>query len=75
MTFKASWLQATWWKKNASTPPAVFHPGEDGSFSGGGNWSLIQLSGIIIPDSALPVELQGAGVFGGVNPFTPELYR
>ncbi|REK12859.1 MAG: hypothetical protein DWQ40_10415 [Actinobacteria bacterium] len=71
--FKATWLQATWWKKGGTIK--AFHPGEAGSFSAGGNWSLIQLSGIVIPDSSLPVELRGASPVGGVNPFSPELYR
>jgi hypothetical protein len=72
--FKATWLQATWWKKGGTV--TVFHPGEPGSFSGGGSWSLIQLSGLIVPDAALPSELRGTpGPGGGVNPFQPELYR
>ena len=71
--FKATWLQGTWWKKGGTIN--VFHPGEAGSFSAGGNWSLIQLSGIVIPDRALPVDLRGASPTGGVSPFKPELYR
>ncbi len=71
--FKATWLQATWWKKGGTK--TVFHPGESGTFSAGGNWSLIQLSGIVIPDRALPVELRGTSAGGGVNPFEPELFR
>lgn len=73
LRFKATWIQATWWKKGGTT--TVFHPGEAGTFTAGGNWSLIQLSGIVIPDSTLPIELRGASPMGGVNPFTPELYR
>jgi hypothetical protein len=72
--FKATWLQATWWKKGSTT--TVFHPGEAGTFSGSGNWSLIQLSGIIIPDNALPTDLRGTpGPSGGLSPFVPELFR
>lgn len=33
-TLKASWLQATWRRKNAATDPTVFHPGEEGTFTG-----------------------------------------
>ena len=72
--FKAAWIQATWWKKGGTV--TVFHPGEPGSFTGGGSWSLIQLSGLIVPDAALPSELRGnPPPGGGVNPFQPELYR
>ena len=72
--FKATWLQATWWKKGGTTD--VFHPGEPATFLPGGSWKLIQLSAIIIPDSALPSELRGnPPPGGGVNPFTPELFR
>ncbi|MGI9611114.1 MAG: hypothetical protein ACR2NL_12545, partial [Acidimicrobiia bacterium] len=72
--FKAAFIQATWWKKGNSTN--AFHPGEDGTFNQGGNWSLIQLSGIVIPDNTLPSSLRGnPPPGGGVNPFTPELFR
>jgi hypothetical protein len=72
--FKATWLQTTWWKKGTTT--VAFNPGESGTFSGGGNHALIQLSGIIIPDAALPNVLRGnPPPGGGVNPFKPELYR
>jgi hypothetical protein len=72
--FKATWLQATRWRKGGTT--TVFHPGEPGSFTEGGNWSLVQLSGILIPDASLPTELKGhPPPAGGVNPFEPELYR
>jgi hypothetical protein len=53
----------------------VFHPGEPGSFTGG-NRSLIQLSGLVVPDATLPSGLRGnPPLGGGVNPFEPELYR
>ena len=71
--FKATWLQATWWKKGGTID--VFHPGEAGSFPSSGNWSLIQLSGIVIPDTTLPTELRGAAASGGINPYVTELYR
>lgn len=72
-SFKATWLQATWWKKGGTID--VFHPGEPGTFPSGGSWSLIQLSGIVFPDAALPVELRGTSVGGGINPFQPELFK
>lgn len=72
--FKATWIQATWWKKGNTVN--VFHPGEPGSFNAGGNWHLIQLSGLVIPDSTLPASLRGDPLpLGGLNPFVPELYR
>jgi hypothetical protein len=74
LRFKATWLQTTWWKRGGTT--TAFNPGESGSFIAGGNWALIQLSGIVIPDPALPVDLRGTpGPAGGLNPFLPELYR
>lgn len=72
--FKATWIQATWWKKGNTV--AVFHPGEAGTFNQSGNWHLIQLSGIVIPDAALPPSLRGSPPpGGGVNPFEAQLYR
>lgn len=72
--FKATWLQATWWKKGNTTN--AFHPGEPGTFSQTGNWEPIQLSAIIIPDAALPLALRGEHQApGGVEPFLPELFR
>jgi hypothetical protein len=74
LRFKATWLQATWWRKGGTT--TVFHPGEPGSFTGGGNWSLVQLSGILIPEEALPAGLVGnPPSAGGTNPFEPQLFR
>ena len=74
LRFKATWLQATWWKRGTTT--TVFHPGEAGSFVAGGNWDLIQISGMVLPDLALPIPLRGTpGPGGGLNPFIPELYR
>lgn len=77
LRFKSTWLQATWWKRNA-TDIRVFHPGEGGpsDFTTGGNWDLIQISGMVLPDRALPIPLRGTpGPGGGLNPFIPELYR
>jgi hypothetical protein len=72
--FKATWIQALWWKKNAVTID-VFHPGEGGPFPGGG-YNMIQLSGIIVPDASLPSPLRGdPPPDGGLNPFEPELFR
>lgn len=72
--FKATWLQATWWRKGGTT--TMFNPGEAGTFSAGGNWSMVQLSGILIPDGALPVDLRGTpGPSGGLDPYIPELFR
>jgi hypothetical protein len=73
-TFRATWLQGTWWKKGNKV--TVFHPGEPGKFTAGGKWRLIQVSGIIIPDASLPGVLRGkTPPGGGVNPFEPELFR
>ena len=74
LRFKSTWLQTTWWKKGGTVTP--FSPGEPGVFVVGGNWALIQLSGIVIPDPSLPFDLRGTpGPGGGLNPFIPELYR
>ena len=74
LRFKATWLQTTWWRKGASTE--AFNPGEAGTFTAGGNWHLVQLSGLVIPDATLAPELRGTpGPSGGLNPFIPELWR
>jgi hypothetical protein len=74
LRFKSTWLQATWWKKGGTV--TVFHPGEVGIFSAGGGWALIQVSGMVLPDRALPIPLRGTpGPAGGLSPFIPELYR
>ena len=74
LRFKATWLQATWWKKGGTT--TMFNPGEAGTFTAGGNWSLVQLSGLLIPDAALPADLRGIpGPNGGLDPYVPELFR
>lgn len=73
LRFKATWLQATWWRRGSTT--TMFNPGESGSFSGS-NYSLVQLSGLIVPDDALPAPLRGfPGPGGGLDPYLPELYR
>ena len=72
--FKATWLQGTWWKKGGTT--TVFNPGEAGTFTAAGNWTLLQLSALLIPDGALPADLRGTpGPSGGLNPYIPELFR
>jgi hypothetical protein len=72
--FKATWLQALWWKKSA-TQIDVFHPGEGGTFPGN-NYDIIQLSGLVVPDISLPTALRGdPPPGGGLNPFEPELFR
>jgi hypothetical protein len=54
----------------------MFNPGEAGTFNAGGNWSLVQLSGLLIPDEALPLDLRGTpGPSGGLDPYIPELFR
>jgi hypothetical protein len=76
LRFKATWLQGTWWKSGGTI--STFHLGEGGAsdFTAGGNWSLIQISGMVMPDLALPIPLRGTpGPSGGLSPFIPELYR
>ena len=71
-TFRATYLQTTWWKKGGTTTP--FNPGEPtGSFTG--NAQLRQLSGFLLPDNTLPIELRGSSVGQPINPYIPELYR
>jgi hypothetical protein len=73
-SFRSTWLQATWWKKGGTI--TMFNPGEAGTFTAGGNWALVQLSGLLIPDGALPVDLRGTpGPSGGLDPYIPELFR
>ena len=82
--FKSTWLQGTWWKKGANW--IEFHPGEDctdgnGTFlpdciGTGGGWAMKQLTGLVVPDAALPYELRGDPPPGsGLDPYTIELYR
>lgn len=72
--FKATWLQATWWRRGGTVQ--VYHPGEGGNFSQSGNWKMEQLSAMVIPDNALPQSLRGdPPPSGGVNPFEAQLYR
>jgi hypothetical protein len=74
LRFKATWFQATWWRKGGTT--TAFHPGEQGTFSASGNWSLVQISGILLPNETLPGDLRGGpAAGGGLNPFRPELFR
>ncbi|HEY7582346.1 MAG TPA: hypothetical protein VIB78_01825 [Acidimicrobiia bacterium] len=72
--FKATFLQTLWLKKGNNV--SEFNPGEQFTSPGNGNVSLFQLSGLNIPDQALPEDLRGTpGPTGGLNPFIPELYR
>ena len=75
--FKAAWVQTLWFEKQGS--PYEFDPGEQFNAppgQGNGNTSISQLSGLVVPDQALPIPLRGTpGPAGGLNPFTPELYR
>jgi hypothetical protein len=71
--FKAVYLQGLWFKKGNNW--IEFQPGENCS-CGGNGYSLKQLSGLILPDAALPKELRGdPPPFGGLNPYTAELFR
>lgn len=82
--FRAMWIQGTWWKRNA-TDIKVFHPGEPcadattlvAASCSAANHALIQLSGFILPDDALPSDLRGDPPpwANGLNPFRPYLYR
>lgn len=70
--FRATYVQTTWWKKGGTTTP--FSPGEPtGTFTG--NAQLRQLSGFLLPDNTLPIELRGSAVGQPINPYIPELYR
>jgi hypothetical protein len=74
LRFKAIWIQTTWWKKGNNVSP--FNPGEPFTSPGNGKVSLYQLSGFVIPDTALPEALRGnPPPSGGVNPYTAELFR
>lgn len=76
--FRTVWLQGTWWKQGNNW--SAFHPGEGCDTTGGGscasNETMLQLSGLVIPDLALPLELRGnPPPFGNINPFKPLLYK
>jgi hypothetical protein len=71
--FKAVWIQGTWFKSGNNW--VEFQPGETCS-CGGSNYALKQISGLILPDNALPAELRGdPPPFGGLNPYTAQLFR
>ncbi len=53
--FKAIFLQGTWWKKGNTT--LAFHPGEICAGCNANNYSMLQLSGFIMPNSALPARV------------------
>lgn len=76
--FRAVFIQGTFWKKGNKW--SVHHPGEGCDTSGGGscasNESLQQISGFVIPDLALPLDLRGnPPPYGNINPFNPLLYK
>lgn len=73
--FRAVWLQGTWWKQGTNV--RAFHPGEPCSSCSATNYSMIQLSGFVVPDSALPLDLRGDPPpwASGLNPFRPTLFR
>jgi hypothetical protein len=76
--FRPVWIQGTWWKKGNDW--SVFHPREGCDNSGGGscaaNEDLKQISALVIPDLALPLDLRGnPPPTGQLNPFEPLLYK
>jgi hypothetical protein len=91
LRFRALYLQVTVWKKgndfalhspgeNLIADPSL--PCYDlkndvwDVCPGAGNWKIVQLTAVVIPDSALPIEIVGTlpGPGGSLNPFTPELF-
>lgn len=79
--FRAIFIQGTWWHRG--TTWVIHHPGEGcvndlgdatSCNSGPPTPDFKQVSGWIIPDSALPSELRG-GASVGINPFTMLLER
>ena len=71
--FKAVWLQGLWFKKGNTW--IEFHPGENCA-CGGSGYALKQLTGFVLPDGSLPSELKGdPPPFGGLNPYTTQLFR
>ncbi len=78
MRFRSVWIQGTWWKRG--TDWSVHHPGEGCDTTGGGTCSpsesMQQVSALVIPDLALPIELRGnPPPNGGLNPFQPTLFK
>jgi hypothetical protein len=75
--YRAIFIQGTWWQRGTSW--IVHHPGEACTpCTGGGLWSLWQVSAFIIPDGALPSSLRGdpPGVGTGfINPYIVRIYR
>jgi hypothetical protein len=73
--FRAMWLQGTWWKQGTNV--RAFHPGEPCSGCSATNYSMIQLSGFVLPDGALPSDLRGDPPpwADGINPYRPTLFR
>jgi hypothetical protein len=74
-SFRATWLQGTWWKKGNDWQ--AFHPGEACSSCSASGYNMKQLSAFLLPDNALPQDLRGDPPpwADGLNPFRPYLYR
>ncbi|MBK5269200.1 MAG: hypothetical protein JJE47_17390 [Acidimicrobiia bacterium] len=73
--FKAIFIQGTWWKKSGAT--LAFHPGEICAGCSANGYSMLQLSGFIMPDNALPTSLRAdPPPGGGFGPYDDvELWR
>jgi Putative Flp pilus-assembly TadE/G-like len=72
--FRAVFIQGTWWKKGNAY--AIFHPGEGCVGTCASNYAMKQVSGFIVPDAALPLDLRGdPPPFGGLNPYEFQLWK
>lgn len=74
--FRATWIQGTWWKQGSTW--STFHPGEPCAGTCAANQNMVQISGFVLPDLALPTGLRGnppPWASGGVNPFEPTLWE
>ena len=72
--FRATWIQGSWWKKGSTW--STFHPGEPCDGTCAANQDMVQISGFVLPDLALPADLRGNPPpwANGVNPFLPTLW-
>jgi hypothetical protein len=71
--FKAVWVQGTWFKRGNNW--IEFEPGESCA-CGGNNYAMMQMSGFVFPDAALPEGLKGdPPPIGGLDPYGAELFR
>lgn len=61
--FKAIFIQGTWWKKGNTILP--FHPGEICTGCNANGYSMRQVSGFIMPNTALPASLRSDPPPGG----------